>query len=97
MSKSPKFDEKIDKIFESVQHGHRKCLLSGEIWQMTQKETDVCKKHKMPITHLSPHTIWAMLMHFSVGYQWWWNKHPYDGNQILSFHHPGSGVKILPE
>lgn len=38
-----------------------------------------------------------ILAGFMTGYQWWWHKHALTGKAILTYVHPATGIKILPD
>ena len=38
-----------------------------------------------------------ILAGFMTGYQWWWHAHPLTGKPILTYVHPATGIKVLPD
>src|SRR3990167_1660898 len=97
MSKTPNYDAKVKAILEATTPGERTCSLTGEKWMMDEEEIGWYKKFNVPPSALSPQSRWIHLHHFSTGYQWWWNKHAETGKPVLTFHHPGSGIRVLPD
>jgi len=97
MSHTPNYDAKIKIILDSLQPGERTCALTGEKWLMTDEEISWYKKFNVPPPGHSPAASWLYLAHFSTGYQWWWNKHFDTGEPVLTFIHPASGLKVLPD
>jgi hypothetical protein len=97
MSKTPQYDAKVKEILDALEPGERVCDLTGEKWVMEQKEIDEYRRFNVPPSKLSQNTRWKWQAYFDVGYQFWWNKHPETGERLLSFHHPATGVKVLPD
>src|SRR3989338_3626967 len=97
MSHTPHYDAKIKVILDALQPGERTCELTGEKWQVTEQELEVYKKFQTPPLSISPNTVWKWLAYFDTGYQFWWNKHWETGQPVLTFHHPASGVRVLPD
>lgn len=97
MSHTPIYDAKVKAIIDLEQPGERVCSVLGEVWQMTQKEIDLCRRVSVPPRKMATNTIWKWMAYFDAGYQFWWNTHPETGKPVLSFHHPASGVKVLPD
>lgn len=97
MSHTPKFDAKMKAVLDALTPGERTCALTGEKWMMTDEEIGWYKKFNVPPSPLSPFSRWIVLHNFSTGYQWWWNKHAETGKPVLTFHHPGSGIRVLPD
>src|SRR3990167_7054908 len=97
MSQTPHFDQKIKTILDNLEPCEQICELTSEKWQVTQKEIDVYKKFQVPPLSISPNTVWKWLAYFDTGYQFWWNKHWETGQPVLTFHHPASGVRVLPD
>ena len=73
------------------------CALTGRAWNMTQQEIDGYRRFGLPPSRYHPETRWMILNQFGTGYQWWWNRHWKTGEPLLSFHHPASGFRVLPE
>ncbi len=97
MSNTPNFDAKVKKILDATHPGERVCELTGEKWQLTDEEIGWYRHFNVPPSTLSQRTRWMFLTHFGTGFQWWWNKHFDTGEPVLSFHHPSSGVRVLPD
>lgn len=97
MSKTPKFDVKIKEILDSTKPGERVCELTGEKWDMTEEEIGWYKKFSVPPINRSPLARQRIMAGFMIGYQWWWQHHPETGQPVLTFVHPASGIKVLPD
>ncbi|MFH1404631.1 MAG: hypothetical protein ABIH21_00850 [Patescibacteria group bacterium] len=97
MSKTSNYDTKIKSILDALEPGERICELTGEKWKMTQEEIGWYKKFNVPPSAYAPHI--KMLISASHGgcYQWWYQKHPETGKQLLTCAHPASGIKVLPD
>ncbi|MEK7665596.1 MAG: hypothetical protein AAB337_01805 [Patescibacteria group bacterium] len=97
MSKTPIFDSKVKAILDATQPGERVCEMTGEKWMMDAEEISWYKKFNVPPSPFSPRVrMWHMTNFFAV-YQWWWNKHPETGAPVLSYVHPASKIKVLPD
>jgi len=97
MSKTPNYDSKVKAILDGLQPGERVCAMTGEKWMMDEEEISWYKKFNVPPSVFSPKVrLWHMTNFFAV-YQWWWNKHPETGAPVLSYVHPASGIKVLPD
>ncbi|MBI4598775.1 hypothetical protein HY734_01095 [Candidatus Uhrbacteria bacterium] len=97
MSKTPNYDAKIQPILNALQPGERTCAITGETWTMTDEEIGWYKKFNVPAPDISPNTRWKWQGYYDVGYQFWWNRHAETGKPVLSFHHPATGVRVLPD
>lgn len=97
MSKTPKFDEKMKPILDALEPSERVSAVTGETWYMGPEEVELYKSFNVPPGKLSPSAKRKRLAIFSTGYQFWWNKHFKTGEPVLTFHHPGSGVRVLPD
>ena len=97
MTKSPKYKSKLQPILDALTPGERMCALTGRAWNMTQQEIDGYRRFGLPPSRYHPETRWMILNQFGTGYQWWWNRHWKTGEPLLSFHHPASGFRVLPE
>ncbi|MBI2485267.1 hypothetical protein HYW18_03940 [Candidatus Uhrbacteria bacterium] len=97
MSKTPNYDLKVKAVLDAAKLGERVCALTGEKWMMTEEEIGWYKKFNVPPSELSPNTRWKWAGYFDIGFQFWWNKHARTGEPILSFHHPASGIRVLPD
>ncbi|MFH1405433.1 MAG: hypothetical protein ABIH21_05080 [Patescibacteria group bacterium] len=97
MSKTPNYDNKIKQILDATQPGERVCELTGEKWEMTQEEIGWFRKFNVPPPRVAPQTRMLCVAAFGNCYQWWYQKHPDTGKQILTYVHPGSGIKVLPD
>lgn len=97
MSKTSNYDSKIKTILDATQPGERTCVLTGDKWQMTEEEIGWYKKFNVPPSSRAPLTRMRILSGFMNGYQWWWHKHAETGKPVLSYVHPSSGLKVLPD
>lgn len=97
MSKTPKYDAKVKAILDATEPGKRVCALSGQKWEMTEREIGWYKKFNVPPSKYSPLTRWRLMTAFFCGWQWWYNKHAETGEPVLSYIHPASGYKVLPD
>ncbi len=97
MSKTPKFDAKVKEILDSTKPGERVCDLTGEKWMMDEEEIGWFKRFRVPPSNRAPLTRQRIMAGFLIGYQWWWQKHPQTGQPVLTFVHPESGIKVLPD
>ncbi|HBR81124.1 TPA: hypothetical protein DEA21_05825 [Candidatus Uhrbacteria bacterium] len=97
MSKTPNYDAAIKKILDQLVPGERVCALTGEKWLMTEEEIGWYKKFNVPPIKISPQTRWWVTSSWFFSFQWWWNKHAETGKPILSFVHPSTGLKVLPD
>src|SRR3990167_1438187 len=97
MSKTPNFDQKVAAILEGIKPGERICSLTKEPWKLTERELAWCKKFNVPPSSLSPTMRFYAMGGFTMGYEWWWNKHAKTNKSILTFVHPATGVKVLPD
>ena len=96
-NKTPNYDAKIKTILDGLEPGERVCALTGEKWIMDEEEIGWYKKFNVPPSKISPNTRWKLLSYYDSAFQFWWNKHFDTGEPILSFHHPGSGIRVLPD
>ncbi len=97
MSKTPNYDAKVKAILGALQPGERTCEMTGEKWVMDEEEIDVFKQFNVPP---SPYSRQVRLWHtlsFGTVYQWWWNKNFDTGEPILTYAHPASGIRALPD
>ena len=97
MSKTPNYDAKVKEILDATTTGERACSVTGEKWEMTEKELDLCRSFNVPPSDMSQISRQRyMTLHFNTG-QWWYNKHAETGKPVLSSSHPASGVRVLPD
>lgn len=97
MSKIPQFDAKISQILANLTPGERICAITGEKWDMTEEEIGWYRKFNVPPSTISPVNRWRLMTSYFCGWQWWYAKHPETGKPVLSFVHPATGYKVLPE
>lgn len=97
MSKTPNYDSAVAKILADLKPGERVCALTGEKWLMTDEEIGWYKKFNVPPSLRSPLARMRILSGFLNGFQWWWHRHAETGQLLLSYVHPTSGLKVLPD
>src|SRR3989338_4830549 len=97
MSHTPNYDAKIKVILDNLQPGERVCKLTGEKWMMTDEEIGWYKKFNVPPSKRHPMTRVAIVSSFATGFGWWYQKHPKTGEKILTYVHPATGIKVLPD
>ncbi|MFH1404629.1 MAG: hypothetical protein ABIH21_00840, partial [Patescibacteria group bacterium] len=97
MSKTPNFDAKVKTVLDATTPGERVCELTGEKWEMTQEEIDWYKKFNVPPSNYHPDTRNYIMTSFWLTFNWWWNKHWKTGERILTYVHPATGVRVLPD
>ncbi|MBU0531082.1 MAG: hypothetical protein ABIG32_00860 [Candidatus Uhrbacteria bacterium] len=97
MSKTPKYDAKVKAILDTTEPGERTCELTGEKWVMDEEEIGWYKKFNVPPSKRSPLARQRVMAGFMIGYQWWWQRHPETNKPVLTFVHPASGIKVLPD
>ncbi len=97
MSKTPNYDLAVKKILDATQPGERTCTLTSEKWLMTDEEIGWYKKFNVPPPKVSLQIRWWLTAGWFTSFQWWWNKHAETGKPILSFIHPATGLKVLPD
>jgi hypothetical protein len=97
MSKTPNYDSAVKKILDQLVPGERTCALTGEKWFMTEEEISWFKRFNVPPSPYSPRVrLWHNAAFYTV-FQWWWNKHFYTSEPVLTYIHPASGVRVLPD
>ncbi|MFH1315040.1 MAG: hypothetical protein ABIH67_01455 [Candidatus Uhrbacteria bacterium] len=97
MSNTPNYDAKVKTILDALKPGERVCALTGEKWMMDEEEISWYKKFNVPPHPWSPLTRMKQLASFYTIYQFWYQKHPETGKDIVTGVHPGSGWKVLPD
>ncbi len=97
MSHTPNYDAKVQAILDAAAPGERTCALTGEKWMMTDEEIGWYKKFNVPPSSRSPMTRWWVMSSFFLAEQWWWNKHAETGKPLLTFIHPATGLRVLPD
>ncbi|MFH1253752.1 MAG: hypothetical protein V1664_05510 [Candidatus Uhrbacteria bacterium] len=97
MSHTPNYDAKIKTILDSLAPGERVCEMTGEKWFMDDEEISWYKKFNVPPSPLSPRVRMWHLAGFMTVYQWWWNKNFYTGAPVLTYIHPATGLRVLPD
>ncbi len=97
MSKTPNYDAAVKKILDTTEPGDRICELTGEKWLMDEEEISWFKRFNVPPSPYSRKIrLWHLASYFTV-YQWWWNKHFETGEPVLTYAHPASGIRVLPD
>jgi len=97
MSKTPNYDSKVKQILDGLTPGERMCELTGEKWVMDEEEISWYKKFNVPPSKRSPLTRMRYLTStFSSG-QLWYNKHANTGKPVITYVHPATGIRVLPD
>jgi len=97
MSKTPQFDQKLKQLLSDTKPGQRICPLTGEKWQLDQEEIGWLKKLAVPASDFSPLARQQIMAGYMIGYQWWWQRHPDTKKPVLTFVHPATKIKVLPD
>ena len=97
MSKTPNYDAKVKAILDAAKPGDKICALTGEKWNMTAEELGWYKHFNVPPSKYHPHTRMWLMTAFWTSFQWWWQRHPETGKPILTYIHPATGLKVLPD
>ena len=97
MSHTPNYDAKVKAILDATKPGEQICALLGEKWNRTEEEIGWYRKFNVPPMKYSRNTIWRWIASFDAAYQFWWASHPKTGKPVLTFVHPATGYKVLPD
>ena len=97
MSKTPKFDKKINELLDQVEPGERVCDLTGEKWMMDEREINWYKKFNVPPSKYSPLTRMRLMHGYFIMWNIWYNKHAETGKSILSTIHPATKIPVLED
>lgn len=97
MSNTPNYDAKVKLILDTLTPGERTCALTGEKWMLTEEEIRWYRHFNVPPAKFSPLARMRMLMGFNMGIDVWWNTHPETGESMLSYIHPDSPIKAIPD
>ncbi|MFH1252998.1 MAG: hypothetical protein V1664_01555 [Candidatus Uhrbacteria bacterium] len=97
MSKTPNYDAKVKIILDATQPGERTCEMTGEKWFMDEEEISWFRRFNVPPSPFSRKVrLWHNAAFYTV-FQWWWNKNFYTGEPVLTYAHPASGIRVLPD
>jgi hypothetical protein len=95
MSHTPLFDAALDKILAPLTPHTRTCVETGEEFEITEKDIEMCKSLRVP----PPKTNWIVRMRqkrsFMGGYDLYRRTLP-DGQSVVTMYDPESFTKILP-
>ncbi|MDA1038646.1 MAG: hypothetical protein O2877_03085, partial [bacterium] len=97
MSKTPNYNAKVKVILDSIEPHERTCVLTGEKWFMDETEISWLKKFNVPPPTWHPMARLKVVAAFATGFGWWWHKHAETGEKVLSYVHPATGIKVLPD
>ncbi|HBR80908.1 MAG: hypothetical protein UX09_C0015G0010 [Candidatus Uhrbacteria bacterium GW2011_GWE2_45_35] len=97
MSHTPQYDVAVAKILAELKPGERVCALTGKIWNLTQKEIDICRDFKVPPTTVAPDVLMNYLNGFNTGFAAFWKAHVKTGQPILSAIHPDSPFPVVSD
>lgn len=97
MSKTPNYDQKVRVILDNLVPGERTCAMTGETWVMDEEEIAMYRQFNVPPSPLSPKgRLWHLSAYWTA-YQWWWNRHFDTGAPVLTYVHPATGIRVLPD
>ena len=96
-TKTPKFHAKVQEILDKLEPHERVCALTGEKWMMDEEEIKWLKKFHVPPATWCPMARMKIVAAYATGFGWWWNKHAKTGEKVLSYVHPATGLKVLPD
>ena len=97
MNNTPNYDSKVKKILDSLKPGEETCSVTGKKWEMTEEEIGWYKKFNVPPAGIEPLTRMEINTSFYSGYEWWNHKHPKTGKPIITYVHPATRIKVLPD
>ena len=97
MSKTPNYDAKVKEILNSTKPGERVCKLTGKKWMMDEEEISWYKKFNVPPMIYHPDIRNYIMTCYWLTFSWWWNKNWKTGERVLSYVHPATGIKVLPD
>ncbi|MFH1142571.1 MAG: hypothetical protein V1695_02560, partial [Candidatus Uhrbacteria bacterium] len=97
MSKTPNYDKKVKEILDSLKPGERVCDLTGEKWNMDEREIGWYKKFNVPPSKYAPLNRMRLMHGYFVMWNIWYNKHTETGKPILSTIHPATGIRVLED
>lgn len=97
MSHTPHFDAKVQAILDGTKPGERTCKLTGEKWMMDEEEISWYRYFHAPPSAIHPIARMKIICSFGTGFGWWWQKHPETGKQVLTYVHPATGVRAIPD
>src|SRR3989338_11096120 len=97
MSKTPNYDAAVKKILDATTPGEKVCALTGERWDMTDKEIHWYKHFNVPPSEYAPIVRRQLLTSYFVGVDIWYNKHAETGKPMLSAIHPSTGIRVLDD
>jgi len=95
MSKTPKFDAALDKIFAELKPHTSVCTETGERFEITERDIEMCRLLRVP----PPKTTWLARMRqlrsFMGGFDLYRRQLP-DGRSVVTLYDPDSYAKFLP-
>jgi len=97
MSNTPNFDTKIKTILDATKPSEQKCLLTGQIWDVTEKDIAWARKFQIPVPKWHPEVLLNYLNGFNTGLAIFWNKDSITGKPIISAIHPDSPIPVTSE
>jgi len=97
MAKTPKYDAKVKEVLDKVVPCEMTCEFTGKKWNMTEEEIGWYKYHNVVPPNILPDFRLLQVSCYYGCYQWWWNKHFDTGEPVLTYVHPASGIKVLPD
>ncbi|MFH1433579.1 MAG: hypothetical protein ABIG32_01660, partial [Candidatus Uhrbacteria bacterium] len=97
MNQTPQYDAKVKAILDGLTPGERVCELTGEKWDMTEREIGWYKKFNVPPSKYSPLNRMRIMHGFFIMYNIWYNKHADTGKLMLATIHPATGIRVLED
>ncbi|MEK7105377.1 MAG: hypothetical protein AAB865_01705 [Patescibacteria group bacterium] len=94
---TPNYDQKVKIILDGLVPAEQTCVLTGEKWLMDEEEIGWYKRFNVPPSKVHPLSRVKITTFFGTGFGWWWNKHAKTGKPVLSYVHPATGIKVLPD
>ncbi len=97
MSKTPKFDAKIQTILDATTPGESICALTCRTWKVTEKDLVFSKRFMVPVPDWHPEVLLNYLNGFNTGLAVFWNKDSLTGKPIISAIHPDNPIPVTSE
>ncbi|MBI4599274.1 hypothetical protein HY734_03720 [Candidatus Uhrbacteria bacterium] len=97
MSHTPTYDAKIKPILDTLQPRLRVCRLTGQAWDMTEREIGWYRQFNVPPSDIHPTVRLKFLLGFGAGTVLWKKPHAKTGQPILTFVHPDSPYQVVSD
>lgn len=95
-SQTPKFDAALKALYQKTVAGPRTCEETGEAFDLSAEELEICKSHRIPPPRISFSAGIRHLRSFIAGFDLF-RRTMLDGKTIISMYDPESPVAILPQ